>query len=64
MQAWIAKGGRFMREVRAELGKVSWPGRKEVIGSTAVVIASVFIVSFFLGLVDVILQKIMSAILR
>jgi preprotein translocase subunit SecE len=50
--------------VRAELGKVSWPSRKEVIGSTAVVLISVFILSFFLGLVDVVLQKIMSAILR
>jgi preprotein translocase subunit SecE len=64
MQQWIGKATRFSREVRAELGKVSWPGRKEVIGSTAVVIASVFVVSFFLGLVDVIVQKIMSAILR
>ena len=64
MREWIGKATRFFREVRAELSKVSWPGRKEVIGSTAVVIASVFIVSFFLGLVDVIIQKIMSAILR
>jgi len=64
VREWIGKATRFFREVRAELGKVSWPGRKEVIGSTAVVIASVFIVSFFLGLVDVIIQKIMSAILR
>lgn len=64
MQEWIGKVVRFFREVRAELGKVSWPPRKEVIGSTAVVIVSVFIVSFFLGLVDVILQKIMSAVLR
>ena len=64
MRQWVAKATRFFREVRAELAKVSWPGRKEVIGSTAVVIASVFIVSFFLGLVDVIIQKIMSAVLR
>lgn len=64
MREWIDKAIRFFKEVRAELGKVSWPSRKEVIGSTAVVLISVFIVSFFLGLVDVVLQKIMSAILR
>ncbi|MFQ5848278.1 MAG: preprotein translocase subunit SecE [Candidatus Methylomirabilales bacterium] len=64
MQAWIRKAVRFFREVRTELARVSWPPRKEVIGSTAVVIMSVFIISFFLGLVDVILQKIMSAVLR
>ncbi len=64
MQEWIGKAVRFFREVRAELGKVTWPPRKEVIGSTAVVIVSVFILSFFLGLIDVILQQIMSAVLR
>ena len=64
MREWVRKAIRFFREVRAELGKVSWPGRKEVIGSTVVVIISVFIVSFFLGLVDAIIQKIMSAVLR
>jgi preprotein translocase subunit SecE len=64
MREWVDKAIRFFREVRAELGKVSWPSRKEIIGSTAVVLISVFILSFFLGLVDVVLQKIMSAILR
>jgi len=64
MREWVEKAIRFFREVRAELGKVSWPSRKEVVGSTAVVLISVFIVSFFLGLVDVVLQKVMSAILR
>ncbi|MEE8282703.1 MAG: preprotein translocase subunit SecE [candidate division NC10 bacterium] len=64
MREWVRKAIRFFREVRAELGKVSWPGRKEVIGSTVVVIISVFIVSFFLGLVDAIIQKVMSAVLR
>ena len=64
MQDWIGKGTRFLREVRTELGKVSWPPRKQVIGSTAVVIVSVFILSFFLGLMDVILQKLMTAVLR
>ena len=64
MREWVDKAIRFFREVRAELGKVNWPSRKEVIGSTAVVLVSVFILSFFLGLVDVVLQRIMSAILR
>ena len=64
MREWVDKAIRFFREVRAELGKVNWPSRKEVVGSTAVVLVSVFILSFFLGLVDVVLQKGMSAILR
>ena len=64
MQDWFAKTTRFLREVRTEMGKVSWPPRKQVIGSTAVVLVSVFILSLFLGLVDVILQTVMAAVLR
>jgi preprotein translocase subunit SecE len=62
VREWIDKAIRFFKEVRVELGKVSWPQRNQVIGSTAVVIVSVFLLSFFLGLVDILLQKVMSAI--
>ena len=55
---------RFMREVRTETKKVIWPPRKEVIGSTIVVIVSVFIISFFLGAVDVTLQKLVALVLK
>ncbi len=55
---------RFLKEVRTEMRKVNWPPRKEVVGSTIVVIVSVFILSFFLGLVDVTLQKLVSYVLR
>jgi preprotein translocase subunit SecE len=61
---WIRKTTRFLKEVRTEMGKVSWPPRKQVIGSTAVVIVSVFIVSLFLGLVDVILRTVMATVLH
>jgi preprotein translocase subunit SecE len=61
---WIRKTTRFLKEVRTEMGKVSWPPRKQVIGSTAVVIVSVFIVSLFLGLVDVIVRTVMATVLH
>jgi preprotein translocase subunit SecE len=61
---WIRKTTRFLKEVRTEMGKVSWPPRKQVIGSTAVVMVSVFIVSLFLGLVDVILRTVMATVLH
>jgi len=43
---------QFLREVRVELRKVTWPSRKQTIGSTVVVIVLVLIISAFLGLVD------------
>ena len=43
---------QFLREVRVELKKVTWPSRKQTIGSTAVVLLLVMLVSIFLGIVD------------
>jgi preprotein translocase subunit SecE len=55
---------QFLREVRVELKKVTWPGRNEIIGSTAVVIVASFVVAFFLGFVDLLLQKALALILK
>ncbi len=55
---------QFLTEVRAELKRVNWPLRKEVVGSTIVVIVSVFILSLFLGVVDVTLQKLLTLVVR
>ena len=57
--AWI----QFFREVRVELGKVTWPSRKQTIGSTAVVIIFVFMIAMFLGVVDFGLSNIVRLIL-
>jgi preprotein translocase SecE subunit len=43
---------------------VVFPTRKEVIGSTWVVIVSVLIASVFLGIVDMSLGKIMTAVFK
>jgi preprotein translocase subunit SecE len=43
---------QFFHEVKAELKKVSWPTRKETIASTSVVLVIVFIIAFFLFVVD------------
>jgi preprotein translocase subunit SecE len=53
---------QFLKESKTELKKVKWPTRKELLASTAVVIALVFIVSFFLGLIDLGLIKIIKNI--
>lgn len=62
-QGWEA-AVRFLREVRVEMKKVTWPQRKEIIGSTAVVILASFLVAFFLGFVDLVLQKLLGLILK
>ncbi|HHV53923.1 MAG TPA: preprotein translocase subunit SecE [Firmicutes bacterium] len=51
-QGFTARTGRFLREVRAEFRKVTWPTKKEVTTYTAVVLALSLIVAVFLGLLD------------
>ncbi len=50
----------FFTDVKLELKKVVFPTKKEVIGSTWVVIVSVLIAAFFLGIVDISLAKLMT----
>ena len=54
---------QFLREVKVELKKVTWPTRKQAIGSTVVVIVVVMIVSLFLGVVDMGLSSMIRAVL-
>jgi len=53
---------QFLRESKMELKKVKWPTRKELLASTAVVIALAIMVSFFLGIIDFGLIKIIKTI--
>ena len=42
----------FLKEVRAEISKITWPTRSELVESTFVVIVSVIAITIFIGLVD------------
>lgn len=53
IKSYIDKGLQFLREVKVELKKVAWPTRKQTMGSTAVVLVLVMIISLFLGVVDI-----------
>jgi len=64
MRDFFAKIRKYLREVWNELKKVSWPQRKEIVASTVVVILCTFIVAFFLGIVDVVLQKLLGYLIK
>jgi len=51
----LEKIKRFLKEVVAELRKVTWPTKDELIGSTMVVIVVSLVVAIFIGIVDRIL---------
>ena len=54
----------YIRESRAELKRVTWPTKQQMWYSTLVVIVVTFMVSAYLGLVDLLLTGVFSKIVR
>ena len=50
--SWMTQAQEFIKEVRIESTKISWPTRNELRDSTIVVIVTVLLVAAFVGLVD------------
>jgi len=46
------------------LKKVTWPSKKDALSGTAVVLVAVFIVAFFLGIVDWGLSNLVKELLK
>jgi preprotein translocase subunit SecE len=53
----------FLSETRAEMRKVTWPTRDELIESTKIVIIASFVVTLFIGLIDQLLTLIIRRLL-
>ena len=54
----------FIGEVVAELKKTTWPAKREVYGTTVVVIVTVLICAAYLWVVDFILTKAMDLVFK
>ena len=54
----------YVRDVRVEMTKVSWPTAAELRESTMVVIVMVFIMMVFIGVVDRLLSYAFEALVR
>jgi len=55
--------GQFVREVRQEVRKVTWPTRKETLITTGMVFVFVFLAATFFFVVDQILSVAVRAVL-
>jgi preprotein translocase SecE subunit len=55
---------QFLSDAKVELKKVTWPTRKELLSTTAIVIVLVLLIAFFLGIVDLGLVKIIKNVVR
>ncbi|MHB9112108.1 MAG: preprotein translocase subunit SecE [Thermoleophilia bacterium] len=70
-QSKPAKGGgarekkgaaQFLREVKVEMGKVTWPGREELIQSTMVVLLAVVVAGTFIAILDLVFSRLIGLI--
>ncbi len=55
---------QFLREVKTELKKVTWPSRKDTLSGTVVVLVAVIIIAVFLGIVDLGLSNLIQMVLK
>lgn len=53
----------YLRQVRAEVQKVTWPSKKETIASTIAVFVMVFLAAMFLFLSDQVISFVVKMIL-
>jgi preprotein translocase subunit SecE len=55
---------KFLKEVRVELTKVTWPTASELRATTTVVIITVFLITVFIGLIDFGIGTLVRGLLR
>jgi preprotein translocase subunit SecE len=59
---WYKRLGIFLKDVKAELKKVTWPSKNEVVSTTIVVIAATIFFGFYLFFMDVIFSWVIGRI--
>jgi preprotein translocase subunit SecE len=64
VRQWPAKTERFLKEVKLEMLKVSWPTRQSVTGSTMVVLVAVVVLSVYMWMTDFVFAKLLKVILN
>jgi len=55
---------QFIRQVRQEMSKVTWPSRRETAITTAMVFVMVTLASIFLMTVDIIFAELVQIVLQ
>jgi len=59
----VEKSIQFLKEVRVEARKVTWPTPREATGATWVVVGMVAFISLFLFAVDFLLSRFINTVL-
>lgn len=54
---WFGRAGEFLRDVRNEMKRVTWPSQREVYATTVVVILTSVFFGMYLWSVDLLLER-------
>jgi preprotein translocase subunit SecE len=61
---WVASTREYINDLKLEMRRVTWPNRKQVESTTAVVIISVFLFAGYFAIVDSVLQAGVKGVLN
>ena len=64
VKSWPQRAKNFYNDVRTEMKKVTTPSRKEVQGTTVVVIITVFLFGAYFWAVDLVIGQAIDRLLR
>jgi preprotein translocase subunit SecE len=64
VKAWVDGTKDYFNDLKLEMRRVTWPNRKQVEATTAVVIISVFAFAGYFAVVDSVLNRVLKAILE
>ena len=55
---------QYFKDVRAEMGKVSWPTREELTSATTLVVVFSIVIAIVIKLFDVVLSRVLGFLLN
>jgi preprotein translocase subunit SecE len=64
VKANSSRSKKFLREVKAELKKVSWPNKQELVSNTGVVFVAVLVVASLIWVIDTTFTQVLRFIIK
>ncbi|QDR78795.1 preprotein translocase subunit SecE [Sporomusa termitida] len=64
VQTNTSRWKKFLREVKAELKKVTWPGKSELISYTGIVFVTVIVVAALIWVIDASFTQVLKVIMK
>ena len=64
VKAWVQGTKDYINDLKLEMKRVTWPNRKQVEGTTAVVVFSVFAFAGYFAVVDFVMHSAVNNVLQ